>query len=86
MHELSIALEICRMAEVHVGREQLANVVGVGLEVGDEAGVEVDNLEFCLEVLLVNPPFAKAQPHIRRLSGDVLRMSYLEVDDGRKDD
>jgi Zn finger protein HypA/HybF involved in hydrogenase expression len=86
MHELSLALEVCRLAEAQVGREQLADIVEVGLEVGDDAGVEVENLKFCLEVLLSSQPFAKAQPKITRRTGDVLRLSYLEVDDGRKDD
>jgi Zn finger protein HypA/HybF involved in hydrogenase expression len=86
MHELSIALEVCRMAEDHVGRAQLPNVVGVDLEVGDQSGLEIDNLMFCLETLLSNPPFTKARPTITRTSGDVLRLTSLEIDDGRPDD
>lgn len=86
MHELSIALEVCRMAEDHVGLERLADVVEIGLDVGDDSGVEVSNLEFCLESLLTNPPFGRARPNIESLSGDVLRMTYLEVDDGDTDD
>jgi Zn finger protein HypA/HybF involved in hydrogenase expression len=86
MHEMSIAMEVCSIAENHVPHEQLGNVVEVGLEVGDRAGVEVDNLEFCLEVLLTSPPFRAAKPVIERVEGDVLRVSYLEVDDGRPDD
>jgi Zn finger protein HypA/HybF involved in hydrogenase expression len=86
MHEMSIAMEVCSIAENHVPQEQLGNVVEVGLEVGDRAGVEVDNLEFCLEVLLTSPPFRAAKPVIERVEGDVLRVSYLEVDDGRPDD
>lgn len=83
MHEMSIALEVCRMTEEQLGREQLADVVEVGLEVGDDAGVEIDNLEFCLEALLSAPPFAGPKLAIARRTGDVLRLSYLEVDDGR---
>lgn len=86
MHEMSIAMEVCSIAESHVPPEQLGNVVEVGLEVGDRAGVEVDNLQFCLEVLLTSPPFGAAKPVIQRVAGDVLRVSYLEVDDGRPDD
>jgi Zn finger protein HypA/HybF involved in hydrogenase expression len=86
MHEMSIALEVCSIAEAHVPREQLASVVEVGLEVGDDAGVEVDSLEFCLEALLTSPPFGEAKPVIKRVRGDVLRVSYLEVEDGRPDD
>lgn len=83
MHEMSIALEVCRIAETQAPPEQ---VVRVGVEVGDDAGVEVSNLEFCLEALLNEPPFAGATPLISRVPGDVLRVSYLDVDDGRPDD
>lgn len=86
MHEMSIAMEVCGITEEHVGRDKLANVLTVGLEVGDDAGVEIDNLEFCLEVLLSEPPFAKAKPRIARVSGNVLRVTFLEVEDGRPDD
>jgi Zn finger protein HypA/HybF involved in hydrogenase expression len=74
MHEMSIAMEVCSIAENHVPHEQLGNVVEVGLEVGDR------------EVLLTSPPFRAAKPVIERVEGDVLRVSYLEVDDGRPDD
>ena len=40
------------------------------------------NLAFCLEALLASPPFRHARPDLVRLSGDQLRVSYLEVDDG----
>ena len=81
MHEMSIAMEVCRMAEEKLGPAS-PDLVVVGLEVGDDAGVEIDNLEFCLEVLLEQPPFLHAHPDISRVRGDVLRLSYLEIDDG----
>lgn len=74
------------MAENHLGREALGGLVEVGVEVGDDAGIEPDNLEFCLEALLKEPPFRGARPKIIRQPGDVLRLSYLEVEDGRPDD
>jgi Zn finger protein HypA/HybF involved in hydrogenase expression len=52
MHELSIALEVCRMTEERVGPDGLRAVRAVGVEVGDDAGIEVGNLQFCLEALL----------------------------------
>lgn len=82
MHEMSIALEVCRIAEEQVGRDALPSVVKVGVAVGEEAGVEVTNLEFCLEALLGSAPFGGAQPVIERRPGDVLRVEWLEVDDG----
>lgn len=81
MHELSIALDVCRIAEEHVGSEALGRVTAIGLEVGAGAGIEVDNLEFCLEALLGSPPFGRAVPVIERLGGEELRVSYVEVED-----
>lgn len=86
MHELSVALEVCRMTEARVGTPGPGAVRAVGLEVGDEAGVEIGSLQFCLEALLAEPPFTGARPVILRRAGDVLRLAYLEVDDGRPND
>jgi Zn finger protein HypA/HybF involved in hydrogenase expression len=86
MHELSVALEVCRMAEERLDREALPRLVSVGLEVGDRAGLEPANLRFCLETLLSAPPFAGAIPVITRLHGDVLRVTYFEVEDGGPED
>ena len=86
MHELSVALEVCRMAEERLGRDGLPTLVTLGIEVGDDSGVQADNLEFCLEALLSCPPFRGATPAVERLSGDALRLSYLEVEDGASDD
>ena len=81
MHELSIALDVCRIAEEYVGPDALGRVTAIGLEVGDRAGIEIDNLEFCLEALLGSPPFGSGAPVIQRLEGDELRVTYVEVED-----
>ncbi len=86
MHEMSIAMEVCRIAEANVGADRVGSVVTVTVEVGDDAGVEPDSLEFCLEAVLAAPPFRGAKPVIVRMPGDVLRLSYLEVDDAGRDD
>jgi Zn finger protein HypA/HybF involved in hydrogenase expression len=86
MHEMSIAMEICRMAEERLSAAQVPQLVEVGVEVGDDSGLEPENLAFCLEALLQIPPFAGAKPVIRRTAGDALRLDYLEIDDGRPDD
>jgi Zn finger protein HypA/HybF involved in hydrogenase expression len=85
MHEMSIALEVCRIAEEQAvaAGPGAGSVVAVGVEVGDDAGVELSSLTFCLESLLAAPPFAGAKAVITRSPGDVLRVSYLEVEDGR---
>lgn len=88
MHEMSIAIEVCRIAEQEAAAAGpgAQSVVAVGVDVGDNAGVELSSLTFCLECLLAEPPFAGAKPVIRRSHGDVLRVSYVEVDDGRPND
>jgi Zn finger protein HypA/HybF involved in hydrogenase expression len=86
MHEMSVALEVCRLAEERLG-ESADRLVAVGVTVGDDSGLEPSNLEFCLEALLAAPPFRGARPHILREPGDALHLSYLEVvDDARPDD
>ena len=86
MHELSVALEICRIAESQAGAATGGAVCTVGVDVGDDAGVDVDNLTFCLEALLLQPPFGHAAPVVRRVAGRDLRVTYLEVDDDGPDD
>jgi Zn finger protein HypA/HybF involved in hydrogenase expression len=82
VHEMSLALEICRIAEEQVGRETLPRVREVGLLVGADSGVEPENLEFCLQALLAHPPFEGARVVMSMDPGDDLRVTYLEVDDG----
>lgn len=86
MHELSIALEICRIAESHVGRARLPQVREVAVVVGDEAGVVRESLAFCLEALLSESPFGRATARLRAVPGDELRVDYLEVEDDGPDD
>ena len=85
MHELSVALEICRIAEARLAPGRAGQLLTVAVDVGDQSGVEADNLAFCLEALLAAPPFGSGRPEITRLPGDVLRVSYLEIDDGSPD-
>ena len=86
MHEMSIALEVCRLVEERLGSEGVHKLVAVGVTVGDEAGVEPENLTFWLEALLAEAPFRGAAPRVIREPGDALHLSYLEVDDGRQND
>lgn len=81
MHEMSLALEVCRLAEKQVGIDALPRVSGLGLEVGDRSGVAVENLAFCLESLLAIPPFHAARAEIERTDGTALRLQWLELED-----
>lgn len=80
---MSVALEICRMAEERVGLDTLGMVSALALEVGDQSGIEPANLEFCLDVLLGQPPFSGAKVVMNRTPGDALRLDYIEIDDER---
>jgi Zn finger protein HypA/HybF involved in hydrogenase expression len=86
MHELSLAMAVCQMAEDRLGSGRLPYVTRIGLTVGDDAGIEPDHLEFCLEALLATPPFTGATPVLTRCPGDALHLDYLEVDDDRTSD
>jgi Zn finger protein HypA/HybF involved in hydrogenase expression len=83
MHELSLALEVCRLAQEAIGPADPADVVTVGVVLGDRSGVEPENFRFCLEALLAQPPFRAAVPAILRTGGEELRLDYVEVDDAR---
>lgn len=82
MHEMSLALEICRIAEERVGSDVLPRLREVGLVVGTDSGVEPDCLGFWLDSLLSSPPFAGARLAMEVCPGDDLRVTYLEVEDG----
>jgi Zn finger protein HypA/HybF involved in hydrogenase expression len=81
MHEMSVALEVCRLAEEQVGRGGLPRVTAIGLDVGVESGLVIENLTFCLEALLTSPPFVAARVVVARTPGNALRLDWLEIDD-----
>lgn len=81
MHEMSIAMEVCRIAQDQVGFEALARVREVGVVVGHHSGVEPESLRFCLEVLLDREPFRGARAELELTPGDDLRVTYLDLDD-----
>jgi len=85
VHELSLALEVCRMAGDVLERERGVAVRSLGVEVGTEAGVELENLRFCLDALLTEPPFVGARAELQPVPGETLRLTFVEVDDGRPD-
>jgi len=82
LHEMSLALEICRIAEDRVGAAALGRVREVGVTIGRDSGVEPECLEFLLDVLLGDPPFRGARVAMEVVPGEDLRVSYLEVEDG----
>lgn len=81
MHEMSIAMEVCRIAEDQVGLAAIPRVREIGVVVGSRSGVEPESLRFCLEALLDQPPFRGARPALELTAGDELRVTYLDLDD-----
>lgn len=83
MHDLSLALEVCRQAEDVLVRSGGVAVQRVAVEVGEEAGVEIENFRFCLDALMQAPPFRGAPAELVSVGGSDLRLAWVEVDDGR---
>jgi len=81
MHEMSIAMEVCRIAQDQIGLLALPRVREIGLVVGTRSGVEPESLRFCLEALLDQPPFRGARPQLELTAGDDLRVAYLDLDE-----
>jgi Zn finger protein HypA/HybF involved in hydrogenase expression len=82
---MSVAIEVCRIAEDRVGRAALPRVREVGVVVGARSGVEPESLRFCLDSLLEHPPFGGARAALELTPGDDLRVAYLDVDDPHED-
>lgn len=83
MHDLSLALEVCRRAERLMLQQEGVALTAVGVEVGEECGVELENFRFCLESLLRDPPFNGTRAELTPVGGGDLRLAWVEVDDGR---
>jgi Zn finger protein HypA/HybF involved in hydrogenase expression len=80
MHELSLAIEIGRLAEEKLG-PAVARCVAVGVDVGTESGVEPSALEFCLEAVLSDPPWKGARAVLTTPPGDIFQVTWFEVED-----
>ena len=74
VHEMSLALEVCRIAEEQSARPERCGSSRSGVDVGEDMGIEPANFEFCLEALLREPPFSGARAEVRVLPGDDLRL------------
>jgi len=81
MHEMSVAMEICEIAARAIGPRSPATVTEVIVDVGDDSGLEIRSLEFCLEALLHSLPFSAARAVVRRERGDALRVASVEVEE-----
>lgn len=80
MHELSLAMEIGRLAEERLGAD-VARCVAVGVEVGTESGVEPSALEFCLEAVFSHPPWKGTKAVLTRPHGDIFQVTWFEIEE-----
>ena len=85
MHELSLANEICNIVEREVsqgsGLAALSQVTVVCVEIGEQANVERNSLQFCLDALLGAHPFGQGRAELVTVSGDDLQVAWFELDD-----
>ncbi|HSU13407.1 hypothetical protein [Longimicrobium sp.] len=82
MHEMSVAVEVCRIAEERVGAALLRSITAIGVEVGDRSGLDLARLGLCLGTLLGAPPFGHARPAITLHPGHDLRVAWVDIDQG----
>ena len=69
MHEMSLAEGILQILEDAAARQGFKRVTEVRLEVGALAGVEIDALSFCLDVVLKDSIAEGARIELEKLPG-----------------
>ena len=69
MHEMSLAEGILQICEDAAAREGCRRVTEIRLEIGALAGVEVEALSFCLDVVLQGSIADGARVELERLPG-----------------
>ncbi len=69
MHELSIALEIIDIAEEHAHKAHALSVTEIELEIGELSGVEMEALDFALEVAVKDTMLSGAKRTVDKVPG-----------------
>lgn len=69
MHEMSLAEGVMQIVEDSASREGFSSVRAVRLEIGELAGVEIDALRFCFDVVTRGTVADGARLEIERTSG-----------------
>ncbi len=70
MHELSIAHSILSIAENAAPKKDHTIVTGVGLQVGELSGIEIEPLQFAMSVIKENTILEKADLNIEVIEGE----------------
>jgi len=69
MHELSVAVNIIEIAEENAKKEGIDSVDEIEIEIGEMSGVELDALEFAMEISVKNTVLEKAKRTIILIPG-----------------
>ncbi|WP_163576892.1 hydrogenase maturation nickel metallochaperone HypA [Halomonas faecis] len=69
MHEMSLCEGVIQVIEEQASQQGFERVLGVTLEIGALAGVELDALRFCFEVVCRDTLAEGAALHIRERAG-----------------
>lgn len=70
MHELSIAQSILTIAENAAPKNNQAMITGVGLQIGELSGIEIEPLKFALSIIKENTILQKADLNIEVIPGE----------------
>ena len=70
MHELSIAQSIIQIAENAVPPNCSAPVTGIGLQIGELSGIEIESLKFVFSVIREDTRLDKADLAIQIIKGE----------------
>jgi len=81
MHELSIAYNIVEIVTRAVQKEKAMGVDSIHLEVGKISGVEIDALQFSLNIAKKETVLENAVVHIRRIDGKARCKECLNIFD-----
>jgi hydrogenase nickel incorporation protein HypA/HybF len=67
MHEMSIALSIIDLAEAQARKERAVRIVEVELDIGTISGIEIEALNFAMEVAAKDTQLETARIRINRI-------------------
>jgi hydrogenase nickel incorporation protein HypA/HybF len=70
MHELSIAHSILSIAEKAIPANNDSVVSGIGLQIGELSGIEIDALEFAFSIIKRDTLFNNAELDIQLVKGE----------------
>jgi hydrogenase nickel incorporation protein HypA/HybF len=67
MHEMSIAMSIINLATEHAQKEQAKKIVEVELDIGTISGIEIQALNFAMEIAVKDTMLETARIKVNRI-------------------